>query len=173
MKITLYQAAIEEQNKINLCVDEETGELDIEKLHQIEGTFINKCVAVTAVIKQCQVNVLGLIRQRQAVMAQFDNAINGQFAVEKKLHSYLLDAMKATNTLSIKSDDGLLQATLFIDRDESIELDADVVFADSLLNPQKPAPARTPSKDLIKKAILAGEPVAGARIVRKDRLTIK
>lgn len=173
MKITLYQAAIEEQNKINLCVDEETGELDIEKLHQIEGTFINKCVAVTAVIKQCQVNALGLSMQRQAVMVQFDNAIETQGAVEKKLHNYLLAAMKATNTLSIKSDDGLLQATLAIDRDESVELDADVVFADSLLNPQKPAPARTPSKDLIKKAILAGEPVAGARIVRKDRLTIK
>jgi len=173
MKISLYQAAIEEQNKINLCVDEETGELDIEKLHQIEGTFINKCVAVTAVIKQCQVNALGLSMQRQAVISQFDKAINRQDVLEKKLRDYLLDAMKATNTLSIKSDDGLLQATLAIDRDESVELDDDVIFADSLLNPQKPAPARTPSKDLIKQAILAGEPVAGARIVRKDRLTIK
>ena len=177
MKISLYQAAIEEQNKINLCVDEETGELNIEKLHQIEGTFINKCVAVTAVIKQCQVNALGLSMQRQAVIEQvsadYDKAINGQNAIVKKLHDYLLDAMKATNTLSIKSDDGLLQATLAIDRDESVELDDDVIFADSLLNPQKPAPARTPSKDLIKQAILAGEPVAGARIVRKDRLTIK
>ena len=173
MKISLYQAAIEEQNKINLCVDEETGELDIEKLHQVQGTFINKCVAVTAVIKQCQVNALGLSMQRQAVMSQFDYAIDRQASVEKKLHDYLLDAMKATNTLSIKSDDGLLQATLAIYRDESVELDDDVIFADSLLNPQKPAPARTPSKDLIKKAILAGEPVVGARIVRKDRLTIK
>lgn len=30
-----------------------------------------------------------------------------------------------------------------------------------------------PSKSKIKTAILAGEPVAGARIVRNDRLTIK
>ena len=81
--------------------------------------------------------------------------------------------MKATGTLSIKSADGLLEATLYIDRDESIVLDEGAQFAESLLNPQKPAPPRTPSRDLIKKAILAGEAVNGARIVRKDRLTIK
>jgi len=39
-----------------------------------------------------------------------------------------------------------------------------------LCNDPKPP---EPSKTKIKNAILAGEPVAGAYIVRKDRLTIK
>ena len=81
--------------------------------------------------------------------------------------------MKATGITQIKSDDGLLDAKLYIDRDEMIVIDDGAVFAESLLNPQKPAPARTPSKELIKAAIKGGEPVNGARIVLKDRLQIK
>ena len=38
---------------------------------------------------------------------------------------------------------------------------------------EEPPPPPTPSKKLIKEAILRGEPVANARIVKHDRLTIK
>ena len=173
MPITLYQAALDIQNKIALCVDEETGEIDTVKLHAIEATFLNKGVAVTAVIKTLHNQITGLAAQQADVIEQYSKAIQRLASQEKRLHDYLTQAMKDTGTLSIKSDDGLLEATLYIERDESVELDEGAQFAESLLNPQKPAPTRTPSKDLIKKAILAGEAVNGARIVRKDRLTIK
>ncbi|MGL4272043.1 MAG: siphovirus Gp157 family protein, partial [Pseudomonas paracarnis] len=45
----------------------------------------------------------------------------------------------------------------------------DAEFPPELCNDPKPP---TPSKAKIKAAIKAGEAVAGARIVRKDRLTI-
>jgi hypothetical protein len=70
----------------------------------------------------------------------------------------------------IKSDDGLLNATLYKDRDESVELDEGIVFHESLCNAPKPP---EPSKSKIKAAILAGDPIIGARIIYKDRLTIK
>ena len=173
MQITLYQAALDIQHKIALCVDEDTGEIDVDKLHAIEATFLNKGVAVTAVIKTLQNQMLGLAAQQANLIEQYSAGIQRLAKQEARLHDYLRDAMKATGTLSIKSADGLLEATLYVDRDESIVLDDGAQFAESLLNPQKPAPARTPSKDLITKAILAGEAVNGARIIRKDRLTIK
>lgn len=173
MQITLYQAALDVQNKIQLCVDGETGEIDLDKLQAIEGTFLTKGVAVTAVIKTMQNNIAGLIAQQSQVIEQYSNAIQRLVKQENRLHDYLAGAMKATGTTHIKSDDGLLDAKLYIDRDESVELDDGAVFAESLLNPQKEPPPRTPSKTLIKAAIEAGEPVNGARIVRKDRLQIK
>lgn len=172
MNITLYKAAIDVQHKINLCVDDD-GVLDMDKLHAIEATFINKGVAVTAVIKTLEVSMAGLIAQKRAIDEQYQLAIERAEKQHDNLCKYLQDAMKSTNVLSINSDDGLLHANLYIDRDESVEIDEGATFPDSLLNPQKPAPARTPSKALIKAAIEAGEPINGARIVRKDRLTIK
>ena len=173
MSITLYQSALDVQHKIALCVDTDTGEIDFDKLHAIEATFLNKGVAVTAVIKTLQNQMLGLAAQQANLIEQYSAGIQRLAKQEARLHDYLRDAMKATGISNIKSDDGLLEATLYLDRDESIELDEGAQFAESLLNPQKPPPPRTPSKTLIKAAILAGEAVNGARIVRKDRLTIK
>ena len=78
--------------------------------------------------------------------------------------------MSITGTEKISSDDGLLSATLYLDRDESVEIDEGVIFPAVLCNDPKPP---EPSKSRIKTAILNGEAVAGARIVRKDRLQIK
>jgi hypothetical protein len=77
--------------------------------------------------------------------------------------------MKATGITKVSAD-GLATATLYIDRDESIELEAGAEFPPELCADPKPP---LPSKIKIKAAILAGEPVAGARIVRRDRLTVR
>jgi len=69
----------------------------------------------------------------------------------------------------VKHELGLFSAKLYLERDESVEIDADAKFPPELCNDPKPP---TPSKTKIKAAIKAGEAVAGARIVRKDRLTI-
>ena len=59
---------------------------------------------------------------------------------------------------------------LYVDRDEFVEIEEGAKFDPELCNDPKPP---EPSKTKIKNAILAGQPVAGARIIRKDRLTIK
>jgi len=90
-------------------------------------------------------------------------------ARQEKFRAYMAECMKATGVSKLSAD-GLATATLYPDRDESVEIDDGAVFDQSLcVDPKPPGP----SKAKIRAAILAGEPVAGARIVRKDRLTIK
>ena len=161
---SLYKAAADMQQKMLLCVDEETGELDIDKLNAIEASFHDRAVAYVAVFKSLGHTVATL----KAVRAEYDALIARHEANAERLKTSLMEAMRYTGTHSVT--DGVLSATFYAERDESVEIDPDATFPPELCNEPKP-PA--PSKTLIKKAILAGEAVAGARIVRRDRLSIK
>ena len=86
----------------------------------------------------------------------------------ERFKRYMADSMKAAGVDVI--DAGFLTAKLLHERDESIELDEGAEFPPELCNAPKPP---EPSKTKIKAAILSGEAVAGARIVRRDRLEIK
>ena len=165
MTVSLYRAAADVQQRISLCVDED-GVIDTDKLDMIEATFKERAVAVVAVYKGKGHTVDTLKRY----LAEIEAQIKREETNQARLKDYLQACMIMTGTESIKSDDGLLTATLYSGRDESVELDEGAEFPASLCNDPKP-PA--PSKTKIKNAILAGEAVAGARIVRKDRLTIK
>jgi hypothetical protein len=76
--------------------------------------------------------------------------------------------MRTAGISEIKGDAFVVR--LYPDRDESVEIDDGALFDASLCVDPKPP---LPSKTKIRAAILSGQPVAGARIVRKDRLTIK
>lgn len=169
MKISLYQAQAAKQNSIMLCTDED-GVIDIDAVNRIECTFQERALATVAVIKSMGHGVAALAAQRDAVMAEYNAAIKREEANAERLRSNLLAAMKATGTTQIKSDDGLLTVKLHLERDVSVELEEGATFPESLCNKPKPP---TPSKALIKAAILAGEAVANARLVRADRLEIK
>ena len=168
MTISLYKASQDVQNKIALCVDDD-GVIDTEKLDAIETSFKERAVAVIAVYKGKSHNI--------DLLKSYRDEINDQIAKEEKNKERLVDYLHAafliTGTEKIKSDDGLLTATLYRDRDESVEIDDGATFDPSLCNEPKPVPPPSPSKTKIKAAILAGEAVKGARIVKKDRLTIK
>ena len=164
MTITLYKASQAMQDKIALCVDEETGEMDMDRLGAIEASFHERAIAYIAVYKRLGHDVAAL----KAVRAEYDDAIAKAEANDERLKESLAGAMHYTGTHKV--EDGILSATLYPERDESVELDPGAVWPAELCNPPKP-PA--PSKTLIKAAILRGEAVAGARIVRRDRLTIK
>ena len=88
----------------------------------------------------------------------------------EKLRDYLAENMKTAGIHEIKAADGSFVVKLYLDRDESVVIEDGAFFVPELCNDPKPP---EPSKTKIKNAILAGEPVAGAYIVRKDRLTIK
>ena len=165
MTISLYRASQDVQQRIALCVDDD-GILDTDKLDMIEATFKDRAVAVIAVYKGKGHNIELL----ESYLIEIQAQIKREKANQARLKDYLQACMAITGTEKISSDDGLLTATLYRDRDESVEIDEGATFPPSLCNdPQPPEP----SKSKIKAAILAGEPVAGARIIRKDRLHIK
>ena len=169
MKISLYQAQADKQNAIMLCADED-GVIDMDEVNRIECTFTERAVATVAVVKTLGHNVTALKAQKATINAEYDTAIEREEKNAERLKSNLLAAMKATGTTQIKSDDGLLSAKFYADRDVSVKLDDGAEFPPELCSAPKP-PA--PNKTLIKAAILAGEAVAGARLVRADRIEIK
>lgn len=165
MTISLYHSAQAVQNKIALCVDDD-GVFDTEKLDMIEASFKDRAVAVIAVYK----GKGHTVEMLESYLTEIKNQIDREKKNQDRLKDYLQACMTMTGTQKITSDDGLLTAVLYPERDESVEIDDGATFPPELCADPKP-PA--PSKTKIKNAILAGEPVAGARIVRKDRLTIK
>lgn len=169
MKISLYQAQVDKQNVIMLCADEDDV-IDMDAVNRIECTFTERAVATIAVIKTQGHKAAALRAQRDALNDEYDAEIERTESNADRLKNNLLAAMKATDTLQIKSDDGLLAAKFYPDRDVSVELDDGAEFPPELCSKPKP-PA--PNKTLIKAAILAGESVAGARLVRADRIEIK
>ena len=78
--------------------------------------------------------------------------------------------MKRAGVSEIEAVDGTFKAKLYVGRDESIVIDDGATFPPELCNAPKPP---EPNKAKIKEAILSGQPIAGASIVRKDRLEIK
>lgn len=162
-KLTLFDAAQSVRESLS-AVDPETGELtdaytSSRELFERKG---GACVAF-AVDESAQIDAA-----RNMLKAMTEQVAKRQARLDR-FHSYMLDCMKNAGITKVSAD-GLATATLYENRDESVELDADAVFPPELCNDPKP-PA--PSKQKIKTAILAGEPVAGARIVRRDRLTIR
>jgi len=162
---TLYKAAQDVQQEMMLCTDED-GVIDVDKINAIECTFHERAIATVAVDKTLGHQLAAL----RSVMSEYEARIKRLDYNRARLREYLLGAMRVTGITKVKSDDGILSATLYPERDESIELEEGATFPPELCNDPKPP---GPSKSKIKAAILAGQPVAGARIVRHDRLTIK
>ena len=161
--LTLFDLAQQVREALHQ-VDPETGEI-IETYGDSQALFEQKALACVAYAKEEAATLESAKALVKDMLAKID-------AREKRLErfkDYMADCMKATGTLEVKHDLGIFGAKLLIDRDESVELDEGATFPPELCNaPKQP----TPSKTAIKAAIKAGQPIAGARIVRKDRLAI-
>ena len=161
--ITLFDLA----DQVRSCVsqvDETTGEL-IESYTESRELFQNKAVACVAYAKE----EAATLASAKAMLKDMAAKVEAREKRLERFETYLADCMKATGIHEVKHELGLFAAKLYPERDESVEIDADAEFPPELCNDPKPP---TPSKTLIKAAIKKGEAVAGARIVRKDRLTI-
>ena len=163
MNLTLFDAAQQVREALHQ-VDPDTGELS-EAYTESRALFEQKAVACVAYAKEQAAS----IASARAMLKTMAEKIDAEEARLDRFKTYLADCMKATGTTEVKHELGLFSAKLHIGRDESIEIDEGATFPPELCNAPKP-PA--PSKTAIKAAIKAGEAVAGARIVRKDRLTI-
>lgn len=161
--ITLFDAAQQVREAINR-VDPETGEL-LDFDSQSRALFEQKAIGCVAYAKE----EAGTIAAAKAMLKEMADKIASREKRLERFEAYMADCMKATGITEVKHETGLWGAKLYLDRDESVELEEGATFPPELCNDPKP-PA--PSKSKIKAAIKAGQPVAGARIVRKDRLSI-
>lgn len=161
--ISLFDLAQQVRESVNQ-IDPDTGEI-IETYADNRALFEQKAVACVAYAKEEDATLGSAKAMVKDMLAKIE-------AREKRLErfkAYLADCMKATGITEVKHELGLFGAKLYLDRDESVELEDGAAFPPALCADPKP-PA--PSKTKIKAAIKAGEAVAGARIVRKDRLAI-
>lgn len=162
--ITLFDAAQQVRQHLGE-IDLDSGELS-EAFTQSLDLFEQKGAACVAY----DIDETSTIKAMKEALARASEHLKAREARHERFRAYMADCMKATGVSKLTSPDGLFTATLYPDRDVSVELDEGAVFPPELCNEPKP-PA--PSKTKIRAAILAGEPVSGARIVRKDRLSIK
>lgn len=161
--LTLFDLAQQVRESVSK-VDPDTGEI-IESYAESRELFQSKAVACVAYAKE----EASTLESAKAMVKDMLAKIEAREKRLERFKAYIADCMKATGTLEVKHELGLFGAKLYEGRDESVELDEGATFPPELCNDPKPP---TPSKTKIKAAIKAGEAVAGARIVRKDRLTI-
>lgn len=163
MHITLFDAAQQVRDSLGK-IDPDTGEL-LDFGTQSRALFEQKAIGCVAYAKE----EAATIASAKAMLKEMADKIASREKRLERFEAYMADCMRATGITEVKHETGLWGAKLYLDRDESVELDDDADFPPELCNdPTPPAP----SKSKIKAALKAGEPVAGARLVRKDRLTI-
>lgn len=162
---SLYQLAHDFREQLDSLFDPETGEA-LPAFDEFRVMLGNKANAVAAYVLNCESDASQAKEAIKRIKAL-------QTAYERKaerLREYLAENMRTAGIHEIKAADGSFIVKLYVDRDEFIEIEEGASFPPELCNDPKPP---EPSKTKIKNAILAGQPVAGARIIRKDRLTIK
>ena len=163
MNITLYEAAKELESVLDLIDDDGViPDKTAAALAQFEG----KGVSVAAYILNCEAQAQ-LIQEAAKKMQDRAKASKNR---AESLKQYLKMNMQKTGITEISCPE--FKVKLEIARDKSVEIyDANQLKKDYLR--YKPAPPPEPDKVLIKKAIEDGFEVAGARIVKNDRLTFK
>ena len=162
---TLYQLSTDLRAMLDSAFDPETGEA-LPAFEECRALIGNKAGQVAAYI----LNVEADAAAAEAAIKRISALAKSYERKAEHLRDYLAQNMAVAGITEIKAEDRGFVVKLYEGRDESVEIDEGVTFPPELCNEPKP-PA--PSKTKIRAAILAGQPVAGARIVRRDRLTIK
>jgi hypothetical protein len=164
MTISLYKAA--ELARLHSHIDNDTGEIDFAAFDAANIALAEKQIACIAHYKNKKIEI-------EAVKAAIKSDLERVKAQEKQLErfeGYIKTNMQATGIAEIKSNDGRFSAKLSIGATQAVEIDDGAVFDEQYLLPAKP---REPSKALVKAAIESGNRFEGARIVKRDKLTIK
>lgn len=163
MQVSLYQVTQDLREMLDSAFDPETGEA-LPMFEEKRALWGSKATGLCAYILNTEADAFQCKTAIERIKGM-------QAAIERKadrLRDYLAENMKTSGISEIKGEG--FAAKLYLDRDESVELDEAATFpAELCVDPKPPAPSKTK----IRAAILAGQPVAGARIVRKDRLALK
>lgn len=165
MNITLHQAT-EQVRELLDQIDPETGELP-EGYADARSLVVNKAVAVTAYIIESDRNIESV----EAYVKEMQAKVKAAKKRQEWLRKYLQDHMAQAGISEIKDDRGIFKASLAVGRDEAVEVFDEAQLPDDYL---REVPAKFEAdKTLIKKALKDGFDVPGARLVKRDRLTIK
>lgn len=166
--LSLYtlSSQVEQLLESDEAFDPETGELSaalVEALALTRDKGVNVCAYI--------------LNQESTVRAMSEHVqrINERAAaLEKrteKLRAYLADNMKRSGIHEIAANDGTFKAKLYIDRDSAVEIyDERQLPMEFMTTPKTPDPK--PDRTAIKAAIKAGREIAGAKIVKRDRLQL-
>ena len=161
---SLYQLASDFRNQLDDLFDEDgIAKPEFEEFRIQLGSKITQVAAYVLNTELEAEQAKLAIKRIKALQTSRENKA-------EKLRQYLADNMKFSGINDIKADDGSFEVKLYIGRDTSVEIEEGANFPLELCNdPQPPEPSKTK----IKNAILAGEAIKGAQIIRKDRLQIK
>ena len=160
---SLYSLSHDFAKSMDQLFDPDTGEA-LPAFEELRGQITTKGASVAAYLLDVEADA----SKAKEAIARIKELQTAYERKAEKLRQYLAENMKTAGISEIKGDAFVVK--LHHDRDESVEIDEGALFDASLcVEPKPPAPSKTK----IKAAILAGQPIAGARIVRKDRLTIK
>jgi hypothetical protein len=160
---SLYELAYDFRNQLDELFDE-NGEAT-PAFEEFRVQLGNKINQVAAYVLNCESDA----DQCKEVIDRIQARRKAYERKAERLRTYLAENMKVAGITEIKADDRSFVIKLYPDRDESVQIDDGIAFPVELCNIKPPEP----SKLKIKAAILAGEPLIGARIVTKDRLVIK
>jgi polyhydroxyalkanoate synthesis regulator phasin len=165
MNITLHQAT-EQVRELLDQIDPETGELP-EGFEDARAIVTSKAIAVTAYILEADRTVASV----KDYIKDLTTKVKTMEKRQEWLRRYLQEHMAAAGITEISDDRSVFKASLSVGRDESVDVfDEAQLPADYL----REIPAKHEAdKTLIKKAIKDGFEVPGARLVKRDRLTIK
>ena len=118
--ITLFDAAQQVREAINR-VDPETGEL-LDFDSQSRALFEQKAIGCAAYAKEEAATIASAKTMLKEMAAKIE-------AREKRLErfeAYMADCMRATGITEVKHETGLWGAKLYLERDESVELEVSI-----------------------------------------------
>jgi hypothetical protein len=165
MNITLYKAAEELQALLDQ-VDPETGEI-VEGLDDAREVVAQKAVSVVAYIKDTDAQVAYLL----AAAKDLTDRANKQKKRNDWLRVYLAHHMARTGITHVKDEAGMFEAKFERERDQSVEVfDAEQLPSEYMRTIPE---TEEPNKKLIASDLKAGIDVPGAKLIKKDRLTIR
>lgn len=165
MNITLHKAT-EQVRELLDQIDPETGELP-EGYEDARAIVVSKAVAVTAYLLESDRSIESV----KSYIKDLNAKVKAEERRQEWLRRYLQEHMAAAGISEISDERGVFKATLAVGRDESVEVFDEAQLPDDYL---REIPAKhEPDKTLIKRAIKDGYEVPGARLVKRDRLTIK
>lgn len=165
MNITLH-AATEELRGLLEQMDESTGELP-EGFESARALVERKAVAVVAYTLEADKQADMVEAYAKELLAR----VKTQRTRSDWLRRYLSEHMAAAGITEIKDERGIFRATLARGRDEAVEVFDEKQLPTDYMT-EVPATFK-PDKTLIKKALKDGYEVPGAKLVKRDRLTIK
>jgi hypothetical protein len=163
MELILYRGA--ETIIAEIQVDPDTGEIGAE--FPVELLVQRNPIG-------CAGYVLHTLSQAKVIkdrIGELQKMLKATESRAERVKQSLKEVMQMTGTLSIASDDKTFKATLYKERDKSIEVfDENQIPGDYM----REIPATyAPDKKLILAAIVDGFEVPGAKLVKNDRIEIK